>query len=305
MPPRLRKGDLQQNQLKVARKSGREVVDAFLFFNELDLLEIRLSILDDFVDYFVLVEATETFSGTPKPLHYEINKTRFSRWEHKIRHHVVRKTPSTVEEILEKLKETQSADQERKALLSVLENPNLPAHSSPWIRELYQRESISKAIPEGRDHDLCFISDVDEIWNPDFRARLKDGGVLGMRQTMYSYYLDNRTTEPWIGSFLTNTRTVRDSPVFRLKTRSKLLRNRVKDGGWHFTNLGGAEKLVEKIEAYSHQEFNTQEIKSSIAARIAKNEDFIGRKYRLFVDAHDLPGFVLANREKFEHLFRV
>ena len=64
------------------------IYDCFTFFNELDLLEIRLNILDEHVDYFVLAECTETFSGIEKPLYYEENKERFSKWSHKIIHHI-------------------------------------------------------------------------------------------------------------------------------------------------------------------------------------------------------------------------
>ena len=45
------------------------VYACFVFWKELDLLELRLHELDAVVDYFVLVEATHTFSGQPKPLH--------------------------------------------------------------------------------------------------------------------------------------------------------------------------------------------------------------------------------------------
>ena len=60
-----------------------------MFYNELDLLEIRLNILDSVVDKFVIVEATETFMGQPKPLYYEENKERFVKWKDKIVHYVV------------------------------------------------------------------------------------------------------------------------------------------------------------------------------------------------------------------------
>ena len=67
-----------------------KIYDIFTFFNELELLEIRLNILDKYVDYFVLVEATETFSGKPKKLYYEENKHLFKKFEHKIIHHITK-----------------------------------------------------------------------------------------------------------------------------------------------------------------------------------------------------------------------
>ena len=62
------------------------IYDCFTFFNELDLLEIRLKILNDYVDKFVLVEAAKTHSGLPKPLYFNENKQRFLPYQDKIVH---------------------------------------------------------------------------------------------------------------------------------------------------------------------------------------------------------------------------
>src|SRR5689334_20509145 len=61
-----------------------KVIDCFTFFNELDLLEFRLKLLDAHVDHFVLAESNITHSGQPKPFYFEENKKRFDRWLHKI-----------------------------------------------------------------------------------------------------------------------------------------------------------------------------------------------------------------------------
>lgn len=69
------------------------VYDCFQFFNELDILKIRLNVMNDVVDKFVISEATETFSGLKKPLYYEENKEMFKEFEDKIIHVVVDDTP--------------------------------------------------------------------------------------------------------------------------------------------------------------------------------------------------------------------
>ena len=61
-----------------------KIVDAFTFYNELDMLEIRLAELYNVVDFFVLVEATETFQGSPKPLYFDQNRARFKKYAKKI-----------------------------------------------------------------------------------------------------------------------------------------------------------------------------------------------------------------------------
>ena len=71
------------------------IYDCFQFFNELDLLKLRLNVLDSVVDYFVLTEATVTFSGDSKPLYYYENKKLFEKYNHKIIHNIVDDTPKT------------------------------------------------------------------------------------------------------------------------------------------------------------------------------------------------------------------
>ena len=72
-----------------------KIVDCFIFYNELDLLNYRLNVLNDVVDCFVLVEATRTFTGKQKPLHYAENKHLFEPFNHKIVHIVVDNFPFT------------------------------------------------------------------------------------------------------------------------------------------------------------------------------------------------------------------
>ena len=55
------------------RKTPRKIIDTFPFFNELDILEIRLRELSGVVAKFVLVESAQTHSGKPKDLLFEQN----------------------------------------------------------------------------------------------------------------------------------------------------------------------------------------------------------------------------------------
>ena len=59
------------------------IYDCFPFFNELDILKMRLEIMDPIVDKFVIEEAAYTFSSEPKPLYFQENKEMFKKWEHK------------------------------------------------------------------------------------------------------------------------------------------------------------------------------------------------------------------------------
>ena len=71
----------------------QKIIDCFTFFNELDMLEFRLTELDPYVDKFVIIESTKTFTGEPKPLYYNLNKFKYKQWSHKIVHKIVYDMP--------------------------------------------------------------------------------------------------------------------------------------------------------------------------------------------------------------------
>jgi len=132
------------------------VIDIFPFFNELDLLEIRLNILNDYVDKFVICEATETFSGKPKPLYFKENEERFAKWKDKIVHYVVDDFPND-KEIYDK----------------AIKSPNTGNKEHWWVREFYQKESAIKALSFCKEDDIIMVSDVDEIPNPNILKEIK------------------------------------------------------------------------------------------------------------------------------------
>ena len=123
------------------------VIDVITFNGEFDLLEIRLNILSDYVDEFIIVEATTTFSGKDKPLYYEKEKARYKKWESKIKYHIVR------------------PEDEEKYVAMANVSPNTRG-ASHWKKEFCQKECIKDALVHLKDDDLVIISDVDEIWEP-------------------------------------------------------------------------------------------------------------------------------------------
>lgn len=110
-----------------------KIYDCFQFFNELDLLEIRLNVLNDHVDYFVLTESTVTFSGLNKPLYYQENKDRFEKFNDKIIHVVVEDTPD----------------------------------GNPFERDVFQKNAIIRGLQDCEDDNIILTSDLDEIPDPE------------------------------------------------------------------------------------------------------------------------------------------
>lgn len=288
------------------RKSIK-IYDCFYFFNEVDLLEIRLNILDRFVDYFVIMEATETFTGLPKKLIFNENKNRFKSFAHKIIYHVTKDTPADENDLRKRLYDKDLNDLDKEIICNALTTDNVPRGEAHWLKEFYQKESLKKALVGLSDDDFVFVSDVDEIWNPDIKIDYSQDDVYKYKQVAYYYFLNNRSNDDWLGwtgTVATKYKNIKNACLNHLRTHSKNKYTVIKNGGWHFTFQGGAEQIRKKLESYGHKEFNTPEIKSHLEEAILTNRDYRGRRLRFWNDESKLPKYILENRTKYSHLFK-
>ena len=133
------------------------VFDCFPFFNELDVLEIRLSELDALVDHFVIVEATRTHTGKQKPLYFADNRKRYDRYAHKIIHVVVDDLPE--------------------------------GQADHWGREIFQRQAIVRGLGDARPDDRIISSDCDEIPKPDVLRRAL--ALPGLSHRIFVFWCEN------------------------------------------------------------------------------------------------------------------
>ena len=266
------------------------IYDTFLFNNELDLLEIRFNILNDYVDFFVLIEARETFSGISKPLHYEENKERYKKWEHKIIHFVV----------------DNSDDELWKFSKS---SPNVGSGEHWWVREFYQKENILKALNgKAKDEDIIFVSDCDEIWDPLKIPKEFDlSRIYWPVQIGYHYYLNNKSNHDisgWQHTRFGAYKMLKKYGANHFRAIRLIDFIKIQDGGWHFSNLGGFDFIKTKVESYGHQEYNNSQVKDRIQNCIDSNCDFLNRGFKLWVDENGLPEYILKNKNKWIHLFK-
>lgn len=257
------------------------VVDAIIFNGEYDLLEIRLNILNEYVDQFIIVEATTTFSGKPKELYYEKEKERFAKFADKIKYFITKEPFS------------------ERVMALADGSPNVPKGMHWWHREFCQRESTREALKDLNDDDICFVSDCDEIWNPDVLFNIKTPSK--MEQVVYSYYLNNKSSEAWRGTFVATCKQIKNGCINHLRSDTK---ESTPKGGWHFTNMGDEDFIKRKIESYGHQEFNTDSVKNGIKEMMEKNKDFLGRGFTFTIDESELPQYILDNKHKYLHLWK-
>lgn len=302
---RIKKMWLSKKELEKYRKKIK-IYDCFSFFNELEVLDIRLNILNDYVDYFVLVESTLTHSGLPKELFYEKNKYLFKKFEHKIIHYIIENPLESFKDVQTRLNNTKITDIEKNILEKTLISDNIDRSSIPSLRIFYQKECIKKALIGLSDNDFCYISDLDEIWNPEVFIDYSKNDIFKFKQDNYVYYLNNRSNENWIGwtgTIGTKYKNIKNGCINHLLTFGKNKFTIIRNGGWHFTWQGGTEKIKNKLEAYDHQEINTDKIKRQIKDTISENKDIRGRHIKFWKDESRLPKYLLENKGKYEKLF--
>lgn len=194
------------------------IVDAFMFYNELDILELRLTMLDEHVDLFILVESPVTHIGTPKELVFEKNKERFSQWLPKIRHVIA---------------------------------TDMPDDENPWSREKFQRHCILRGLDGVPDFATIMISDVDEIPNMSV-ARLLNKRTTTCHMHMFEYsFKYTFTGEPWFGTVLTYVKECKTlGPNFFRDNRWRF--PNIPYAGWHLSSFGDAEMVHTKLMTYAH-----------------------------------------------------
>lgn len=210
------------------------IVNIFPFFNELDLLEIRLAELYDVIDQFVIVEAFHTFTMKEKPLHYWENRTRFARWSDKITHHVA----------------------------------ELPNHPNAWVNEYAMRGAMSPALKRLDLPRDCWImcTDADEIPRATAVAQAVEYTQfdwLRIDIDFYYYTFNQRVQCPCSNSVLkyftwvdTGDPTDGQAHGSEAHGRRKDCPLHILDGGWHCSYFSDAPRIKLKIESFGHQDYN-------------------------------------------------
>ena len=198
-----------------------KIYDCFSYWDEDLLLELRLNILNEYVDYFVIVEGNKTWQNNYKKLRFNINN--FQKFENKIIYIPVE---------------------------------DLPDGDNPYLRENFQRNAILRGLEKAEDDDVVIISDLDEIPNPKKIKSFKKSMKYAVFEQMHFYYkinLQSQLNPKWYGSricikkYLKSPQWLRElkfkkRPFWRLdKLR---LKNIISDGGWHFCNLKSPKELL-------------------------------------------------------------
>jgi beta-1,4-mannosyl-glycoprotein beta-1,4-N-acetylglucosaminyltransferase len=257
-----------------------KIYDCFQFFNEIDLLEIRLKNLYDTVDYFVIVESTKTHSGADKKSFYLENKSLFSEYNDKIIH-VLESFPDDMNNVLDSKRNTGNKyDEKYNEILEIFNNNESYLKNEPsFARDYFQRDFIKLGLLNCDDDDIILVSDLDEIPKREVINNVRNELLLNKVLLMdcHNYFINNLAHTNWYGTFTIKYSDISKNGLSRLRERSSKSFDRIPDAGWHLSFVGGEERVKTKISNYAHQEFNNNFVIESVGSKIDSNVDIFGR----------------------------
>jgi beta-1,4-mannosyl-glycoprotein beta-1,4-N-acetylglucosaminyltransferase len=291
-----------------------KIYDCFMFFDEEMLLDLRLNIMDKFVDKFVISEAAYMHSGKPKKLLFDINK--FSKFKDKIIYTVLEDPPSN----LIKIQDNESSDVKQTKMIVNAKK-----------REIHQINKVQEGISSARPDDLIIISDLDEIPNlEDVNFEKIKNKLIFFKQKMFYYKLNLfHKSLPWYGSkackkkhiltpeWLRSTKN-KKYPLWRLDILfSKLKYHDIhfeENGGWHFSNIKKPEDLQKKLLNFLHHVdyeqsgFDLSGIKKVMKKKRLMYDHSIDKKGKKWgegdklytIELSQLPKYILDNLNKYE-----
>ena len=210
-----------------------KIFDCFTYFNEVDILRIRLEELGDLVDFFVIVEASETFTGSSKRFYFDDIPSWIDKWKEKI----------------------------------IRVKVNFPQDvNTSWLKEYYQRNAIISGLSLAEPEDIIIISDADEIINSNIVSQLKlikKPVRLDVKQYFWNYNWQvpqhcNQGARPIVARF-------KDLETHSCQELRAGDWHTIPDAGWHFSFFGETEKIKKKIESFAHTEYDITEYKNDEA----------------------------------------
>lgn len=249
------------------------IFDCIPFFNELDILKLRMEIMNPYVDYFVLEESTATFSGESKRMIFAENRHLFDKFKDKIRYVAVSDSPMS----------------------------GVTTHE----RDKYQKNQLIRALTDCRPDDIIIFSDVDEIPNPvtlqQVTEHFNPDKIYHLAQRMFYCFLNMEEIsgnllsitgefpgvekKQWLGTKICSFGNLPKEGIVYLREVSPANPQsvRVADGGWHFGYMGGdgkrdvAKRIGVKVQAAAHQEYNSKRYLNEAVDRLLCGEDIFDR----------------------------
>ena len=292
-----------------------KIYDCFMFYDEDLVVDLRLNILNEYVNEFIIVESKYTHSGEKRQLIFD--ETKYPQFKDKINYIILDNEPENLEEIN---KNDTEDKKNSKYIMNALK------------RENYQRNGITKGLSNASSDDLILISDVDEIPNlSNLNINEIKNEIILFKQNFYYYKFNLRLENmPWLGTKACKykilkspqwLRNIKDKkyPFWRLDV---LFSNKkysnikfVENGGWHFSNMKSAAEIEKKMRTYlHHREYDINPLGKDKIEEIIKSkksiynlradmktDKFDGTQNLKPTDGSELPDFIKKNKKKYSN----
>lgn len=241
------------------------VIDSFIFFNEIELLKLRLHYLNDVADYFIISESNYTHSGKPKP--YYLDEV-WNDLSEDIKSKIIRLKyePDITQFNLEK--DIQWCD----------------LGNDYWKLERAQRSLITDNLSQFSFTDMFMVSDLDEIPSQEtveeYKNVFSENGEMFenfcgvVKSKLFYYNFRTFQNNDWDGTVIsTVNNTIRVGCDYLRYNRNQFYS--IEDGGFHFSTFGDVNRIRTKIQSFAHQEFNKEHYISdlNIEKSIQNKED--------------------------------
>ena len=290
-----------------------KIYDCFMYFDEEVVLDVRLNTLNEFVDYFVIVESIYTHKGDPRELKF--NHKKFEKFKDKIIYIIDEETYPQTEEI-------NTEDSE-------IEKSHKAIHNAAY-RENGQRNLITRGLKKANDEDIIMVSDVDEIPKlSELNFKNINEKIILFKQDMFYYKFNlwlpnliwtgtkackkkNLVNPQWLRNIKDRKYSFFRIDTFFSKTKYTSIKV-INDGGWHFSNIKTPKEIEFKLRSYlHHREFDLNPLSVTQIDKIIRNKQAI---YDLKVDKtvnkigngsilknfdlNKLPEYIVTNKNKF------
>ena len=290
-----------------------KIYDCFMYFDEEVVLDVRLNTLNEFVDYFVIVESIYTHKGDFRELKF--NHKKFEKFKDKIIYIVDEETYPQTDEINT---EDSEGEKSRKAIFNAA------------YRENGQRNLITRGLKKANDEDIIMVSDVDEIPKlSELNFKNINEKIILFKQDMFYYKFNlwlpnliwtgtkackkkNLVNPQWLRNIKDRKYSFFRIDTFFSKTKYTSIKV-INDGGWHFSNIKTPKEIEFKLRSYlHHREFDLNPLSVAQIDEIIRNKQAI---YDLKVDKtvnkigngsilknfdlNKLPEYIVTNKNKF------
>jgi hypothetical protein len=266
-----------------------KIYDSFTFYNELDLLELRLTELYDHVDHFVIVEANQTFTNRTKPFNFEQHQDRYSQFLDKIIY---------------------------------IKVDDMPGDTNPWNNEFWQRNAILRGLDTAEENDIVIVSDVDEIPRPAAIDYMRDSDqtIFALCMPIFNFkfnYMKTNASLYDVWAMAARCEVFHDIKPNSLREMRFEFFNKpyqfsnngcevIEHGGWHFSYMGDTAYLIDKAQSFSHQEVNRPDFIAQIdvdaSIREGKSWDRSSAEAHHIVELDDyFPQTVVNTPEKWQN----